>query len=64
MTNDSRIGDRASEAWDKTKGKTNEVVGAARGDTGQELKGKGQGLKGDIKGGINDMKDRRRDRDL
>lgn len=64
MTDKTRIEDRASEAWDKAKGKTNEVVGAARGDTGQELKGKAQGLKGDVKGGINDMRDRRRDRDL
>lgn len=54
----SRIDDRASEAWDKTKGKTNEVVGAATGNRSQELKGKGQGLKGSAKGVINDARER------
>ena len=61
MTDTERIEDRASEAWDKTKGKTNEVVGAARGDLGQELKGKGQQIKGNVKGGLNDLKDEARD---
>lgn len=57
MAETDRIDDRASEAWDKAKGKTNEVVGAARGDLGQELKGKGQHLKGRAKGALNDARD-------
>lgn len=65
MIDKDRIDDRASEAWDKAKGKTNDVVGAARGDTGQQLKGKGQQIKGNLKGGINDMRrDADRDRGL
>lgn len=64
MDNENRIGDRASEAWDKVKGKTNEVVGAARGDRMQELKGKGQGIKGSLKEGINDLKHGDKDRRL
>ena len=35
--------------WDKVKGKTNEVVGDATGDKTQELKGKGQQAKGNLK---------------
>lgn len=35
--------------WDKIKGKTNETVGDVRGDKSQELKGKAQQAKGDVK---------------
>lgn len=65
MTEQDRIKERASDAWDKTKGKTNEVVGKARGDMGQELKGKAQQAKGEIKEEYHDAKDalRRRERE-
>ena len=33
---------------DKLEGKFHEVKGAATGDTGEELKGKAQGLKGEV----------------
>ncbi|MBV9121619.1 MAG: CsbD family protein [Chloroflexi bacterium] len=33
---------------DKVEGKFHEVKGAATGDTAEELKGKAQGLKGDV----------------
>lgn len=58
---EERIKERADEAWDKVKGKTNEVVGAARGDRSQELRGKAQTVKGNLKGGLNDVKDEMRD---
>lgn len=58
MEKETPIEDRASENWDKVKGKTNEVVGAARGDLGQEMKGKGQQLRGHVKEGVNDARDR------
>lgn len=44
--------------WDKIKGKTNQAVGNARGDKGQELKGHAQEAKGDVKGSMS-----RRDKD-
>lgn len=42
--------------WDKIKGKTNDAVGGARGDMGQQLKGKGQQIKGEGKEAIHDLK--------
>ncbi len=59
---------------DKVKGKTNEMVGAARKKTGdmtgnesmeakgaaQEMKGKGQQAMGDAKDKVNDLKDKAR----
>jgi uncharacterized protein YjbJ (UPF0337 family) len=33
---------------DKVEGKFHEVKGAATGDTGEEMKGKMQGMKGDV----------------
>lgn len=49
-TDKSDIKNKANEMWDKTKGKTNEVVGKLRDDKGQELKGKAQQAKGDLEG--------------
>lgn len=57
---------------DKVKGKTNEMVGAARKKTGeitgnesmeskgaaQEMKGKGQGMMGSAKDKVSDLKDK------
>jgi uncharacterized protein YjbJ (UPF0337 family) len=40
--------------WDKIKGKTNQAVGEARGDKGQEVKGHAQEAKGDVKRAIGD----------
>ena len=37
-----RDSERSTGLGNQVKGKTNEVVGAVRGDTGQELKGKVQ----------------------
>ena len=48
--------DKIGAAWDKTKGKVNEVVGEMTGDKSQELKGKAQGLKGEIRDKIADVK--------
>lgn len=62
MVEDNQTEERAGAAWDKTKGKTNEVVGAARGDLGQELKGKAQGAKGNLREGIQDLKEDREER--
>lgn len=50
--------------WDKMKGKTNDAVGGARGDLGQQLKGKGQKIVGEGKEALHDAEMRRRDRDL
>jgi uncharacterized protein YjbJ (UPF0337 family) len=38
---------------DKVEGKVHEVKGAATGDTGEEMKGKLQGMKGDVEHGMN-----------
>jgi uncharacterized protein YjbJ (UPF0337 family) len=43
---------------DKLQGKFREVKGTATGDTGEELKGKAQGMKGDIQ---HEMEKRRRE---
>ena len=50
MENDTtdHIKNKANAVWDKTKGKTNEVVGEMRHDKGQELKGKAQQIKGNL----------------
>jgi len=37
---------------DKAQGKFREVKGAATGNTGEELKGKAQGMKGDLQHGM------------
>jgi uncharacterized protein YjbJ (UPF0337 family) len=42
--------DRADAIKNKVEGKVHEVKGAATGDTGEEMKGKMQGLKGDVQG--------------
>lgn len=49
---------------DKAKGKVNEVVGAATGNRSQEMKGKGQGIRGEARETVGDVKDslRRDDR--
>ena len=46
---------------DKVAGKFHEVKGAATGDTGEELKGKMQGLKGDAERTANDVREDVRD---
>src|SRR5579883_641089 len=43
----------ADAAKDKIQGKLHEVKGAATGDTAEEVKGKMQGMKGDIKHELN-----------
>lgn len=40
--------------WDKIKGKTNDAVGGARGDLGQQLRGKAQQAKGHVKDALDD----------
>ena len=44
------------EFQDKIGGKLREVKGAATGDTGEELKGKAQRVKGKVEGAANDAK--------
>jgi len=44
-------------AKDKIEGKFHEVKGAATGDTGEEMKGKMQGLKGDVQRTVEDVKE-------
>ena len=51
------IADRVDNAKDKLKGKGNQVVGRARGDSDQELRGHGQELKGDLKDVKDDVKE-------
>ena len=41
---------------DKIEGKFHEVKGAATGDTGEEMKGKMQGMKGDVEHKIEDVR--------
>ena len=41
---------------DKVQGKFHEVKGAATGDTGEELKGKMQGMKGDLQHKVEERK--------
>lgn len=42
--------------FDKIKGKVNEAVGKATGDSEQEGKGKGQQARGDVEEKVNDAK--------
>lgn len=44
--------DEETGAWDRIKGKTNDVVGAAKGDLGRQVKGKGQQALGAAKGAV------------
>ena len=50
------IEDRIDSGKDKLTGKANQVVGKARGDKDQELRGHGQELKGDLKDVGTDIK--------
>jgi uncharacterized protein YjbJ (UPF0337 family) len=48
---------------DKLEGKFDEIKGEVTGDQSEELKGKGQQKVGDVKEGIDDLKDRTEDSD-
>ena len=50
--------DKTSGAWDKVKGKGNQVVGDLTGDKSQSLKGHGQEMRGDVKDAVGDAKNR------
>jgi uncharacterized protein YjbJ (UPF0337 family) len=51
------IGDRIDNNMDKMKGKGNQVGGRLTGDRDQEMRGKGQELKGDAKNVLTDVKE-------
>lgn len=53
-TEDDRDRERAAGLGNQVKGKVNEVVGAVRGDTGQELKGKVQKNVGKVQEKLNE----------
>ncbi|HEX2022493.1 MAG TPA: CsbD family protein [Candidatus Thermoplasmatota archaeon] len=52
--------DERTGTWDKIKGKTNDAVGGARGDLGQQIRGKAQQVKGEGKDVLHDLKHRER----
>lgn len=56
--------DKASGAWDKVKGRTNQAVGGLTGDKGQSLKGHAQEARGGVKDAVGDLKNESSRRDV
>ncbi len=55
--------DKADAMKDKVQGKMHEVKGAATGDTTEEIKGKMQGMRGDVKNEMDRQREEVRDSD-